>query len=181
MDKETKSSRIINGYNVIYKPDHFHHTWNTAEYSGWVYEHRYVVECFLNRPLSSSEIVHHKDGNKLNNDISNLEVTTRSSHAKEHLIRRGCKVDYRCVDCGKSISVGATRCTSCSNKHSRECRLNKLGLDAIAVPEKPDKYSLLEEVKSTSYIAVAKKYGVSATTIENWLEDLYKPKKRSKI
>lgn len=52
----------------------------------YVYQHRLVIENFFGRTLSSSEIIHHKDGNKLNNDISNLEYhESRSSHIKEHV------------------------------------------------------------------------------------------------
>ena len=42
------------------------------------------MEKHLGRELTSDEIVHHKDGNKLNNNISNLVVTTRSKHLEEH-------------------------------------------------------------------------------------------------
>lgn len=47
--------------------------------------HRVVMEEFLGRALSSDEIVHHIDGNKQNNDISNLTVMSRSEHIREHL------------------------------------------------------------------------------------------------
>ena len=46
--------------------------------------HRHIIEEFLGRKLSSDEVVHHKDGNKLNNDIGNLEILTRSEHLKKH-------------------------------------------------------------------------------------------------
>jgi hypothetical protein len=48
--------------------------------------HRFVVETHIGRKLSSSECVHHIDGNKLNNDISNLEIMTFAEHAKAHRI-----------------------------------------------------------------------------------------------
>ena len=61
------------GYIFLYqKPKH---------YKG---EHRLVMEKYLGRPLRSDEIVHHKDGNKQNNDISNLEVVTRAEHINIH-------------------------------------------------------------------------------------------------
>ena len=46
--------------------------------------HRYLMEVKLGRKLLSTEIVHHKDFNKLNNNIENLEVVTRSEHNKIH-------------------------------------------------------------------------------------------------
>ena len=47
--------------------------------------HRRVMEEYLGRPLRPDEIVHHKDGNKLNNDISNLEIINRADHARYHM------------------------------------------------------------------------------------------------
>lgn len=39
-------------------------------------EHRLVMEQHIGRSLTAEETVHHKDGNRLNNDISNLELWT---------------------------------------------------------------------------------------------------------
>ena len=49
------------------------------------HEHRTVMEQHLGRKLLSTEIVHHKDGNKRNNRIDNLEVMSQSQHIREHL------------------------------------------------------------------------------------------------
>lgn len=46
--------------------------------------HRYIMEQYIGRKLKSSEIIHHKDGNKLNNNISNLEIITHKDHNKLH-------------------------------------------------------------------------------------------------
>ena len=46
--------------------------------------HRHVMEQHLGRELDPWEIVHHKDRNKENNDIRNLEITTWGSHASLH-------------------------------------------------------------------------------------------------
>jgi len=48
-------------------------------------EHRAVVEAALGRPLLPVECVHHKDRNKLNNALENLEVTTRQAHPRLHV------------------------------------------------------------------------------------------------
>lgn len=48
------------------------------------HEHRVVAEQMLGRPLKQNEIVHHIDGNKHNNDPSNLQVMTQAEHVREH-------------------------------------------------------------------------------------------------
>lgn len=48
-------------------------------------EHRHIMQLHLGRKLSFNEVVHHIDGNKRNNNLSNLEVMTRSEHIKHHI------------------------------------------------------------------------------------------------
>lgn len=51
------------------------------------HEHRVKAEEMLGRALLPGEIVHHKDGNKLNNSFENLEVLPNQSvHAKTHRV-----------------------------------------------------------------------------------------------
>lgn len=49
-----------------------------------IFEHRYVMEQKLGRKLTSEDIVHHIDGDKLNNHPDNLVITNRSDHLKIH-------------------------------------------------------------------------------------------------
>jgi DNA-directed RNA polymerase subunit RPC12/RpoP len=47
-------------------------------------EHQYIMEIHLNRPLVKGEVIHHIDGNKQNNDLDNLFLTTVNEHNKLH-------------------------------------------------------------------------------------------------
>lgn len=49
-----------------------------ADRGGWALEHRYVVAKRIGRPLLPIENVHHIDGDKTNNESSNLELWTSS-------------------------------------------------------------------------------------------------------
>ena len=48
-------------------------------------EHRLVMEQYIGRKLKTEEVVHHLDGNGMNNDITNLKIMTRSEHVRHHL------------------------------------------------------------------------------------------------
>lgn len=88
-------------YRVVYFPAH-HRAWST----GYVYVHILVAEWKLGRVLTDDEIVHHVDGDKLNNSPSNIEVTaSHSAHSKLHGARRAKQthVVLHCAHCGKEL------------------------------------------------------------------------------
>ena len=91
------------GYIFIFIPNHPY-----ADCHGYVREHRLVMEKHLERYLLPSEIVHHKNGNKTDNRIDNLELfVSNGVHMSGHM--RGNKFskkrdmsNRRCCDCGSS-------------------------------------------------------------------------------
>ncbi len=67
------------GYKQKYKPRS-----PEARENGYVAVHRDVASRKIGRPLRVNEVVHHRDGNKLNNRPSNLQVMTRKQHWRVH-------------------------------------------------------------------------------------------------
>ena len=71
------------GYKQIYKPNS-----PEARDNGYAPEHRIVASKKIGRQLRDNEVVHRRDGNKLNNRPNNLQIMSRSEHWKTHHLKR---------------------------------------------------------------------------------------------
>lgn len=84
--------------------------------------HRYKMEAFLGRKLYSYEHVHHKNSNRKDYRISNLEVLSASEHHKLHYDSLEIKpheiqkkvLHFNCVICDKKFQSVAVRSKYCS-------------------------------------------------------------------
>ena len=79
---------VGNGYRKLLRPDH-----PFSDVKGYILEHRLVVEGHIGRRLDPHEIVHHINGNKLDNRIENLELMGKSNHHRNELICPHCHKD----------------------------------------------------------------------------------------
>ena len=65
--------------------DHAMYEYNAMKVKGKrIDEHRLIVQKRLGRKLDRKEVVHHKDGDRRNNDPDNLQLMTLSEHTKLH-------------------------------------------------------------------------------------------------
>lgn len=59
--------------------------------------HRLMAQAFIENPLSLPQ-VHHKDENKLNNDISNLEWVSASKNVRHSIYKQSFKINQYSLD-----------------------------------------------------------------------------------
>lgn len=77
------------------------------------HQHRVVMERVLGRPLLKSEIVHHIDGDKKNNNPLNLQVMTQSEH---------CKLHFREGVFKRKKVIGLLKCTFENCNDNQRCK-----------------------------------------------------------
>lgn len=69
------------------RPVHYYiydgYLWVSVGGEGRYAVHRKVMEDYIGRPLKSDEVVHHKNSDRLDNRLENLELTTRTLHQKD--------------------------------------------------------------------------------------------------
>ena len=159
------------GYILVYSPTHVH-----ATKKGYVAEHRKVMSDYLGRKLESWEHVHHKDGDKLNNSLDNLELLSNVEHMKEHMSHKK-KVlpseEKQIVDLYQygfsTVEIGNMFSTS-PGTISRYLKLN--GLSEM-LDSRVAKYLSSEEAEELVFLystgvapgELAKEYGISFSSV----------------
>lgn len=167
------------GYIEVYEPNH-----PNAMKNGRVLEHRKVVSDFLGRPLRADEEVHHKDRNKLNNDISNLELTTKAAHTSLH--KREIAEPVRQIDTERLRQwyneVGATKIgehfgltdgTVRSVLREKGIPIHKPGhwktQELIARFFELPPETVLAQYRELGILKLGKKYGISSCPVRDYL------------
>lgn len=177
MKNTTTFVRELNGYRLLYLPDHPRAMKNSC-WDGYVYEHIVVAEKFNKSPLSEDVVVHHLNGDKSNNRTANLLVLERAQHAKLHMwlssgapgvekyrengmnsLKASFEKPQYCKYCEATLQRKQTDycSTSCSAYCSRKA-------------ERPTKKQLKTDIANMSIVKVGKKYNVSDNAIRKWMK-----------
>jgi len=83
-------------------------------------------------------------------------------------IRNNASKKSFCIRCGKEITFGATYCNECKSFLQRKV-------------ERPSKEQLIEEIATSSFLAVGRKYGVSDKAIVKWCKAYELPTHKKEI
>ena len=116
--------------------------------------------------------LHHKDGDRLNNELNNLQVLCPNCHSlTDNFAGRAAKKRYYCADCGAEILKSSVRCVSCDKKRSmQKSKRNMITRD-----------ELKDLIRTTPFTTIAKQFNVSDNAIRKWCKKYDLPYQSSVI
>lgn len=117
-------------YTYARVPDH-----PNATSTGYVLEHRVVVENWVGRYLTDDEVVHHINDNKKDNRLENLRLMSRKDHGHLHKKPR-VYLEFVCPNCGCLFIMRSKgpktqpkepKCSrKCNGEYSRKIQLGRI-------------------------------------------------------
>lgn len=109
--------------------------------------------------------LHHIDGNRFNNRLSNLQILCPNCHA---LTSNYSGRNVKSEDILKDIKVNKCKCGLIIKNRSKSC------IECYSIiqrkVERPTYEDLIIDVENIGYSATGRKYGVSSNSIRKWLK-----------
>jgi len=141
-----------------------------ADIRGYVYEHRLIASEMIGRFLFDTEIVHHIDSNKKNNDPSNLKVTIDLAH---HFLEHRKVGSNRRLPNEPNISIScACGCGSVFHKYDNTGR-PRIYINGHNPPSAPTMTMLLSILKiSPKRLCDLYQIGISSGAIKSALSKM---------
>jgi hypothetical protein len=143
--------------------------------------HRVIYEKYHKVKLTTKDVIHHIDGDKENNSISNLKLMTLAEHSKLHASERSQKIkELECAQCGQDYLIALSLYNYKIKKGQKifVCSKRCAGLlNSKYLPKKKQSVEYLENVIEglndglTGY-AIAKKYDMNRKTVYNIINSL---------
>ena len=136
---------------------------NTNKYHTWEETFQEMKKCILLCANCHREVHYPVEQDNFNN----LQSSYNELKAQE-VLQEFQKKEYFCIDCNKKISYRATRCQKCAEKHNR-------------LVERPTREEFKKEIRTESFSALGKKYGVSDNAIRKWCDAYKLPRTKKEI
>ena len=112
--------------------------------------------------------LHHKDGNRFNNELENLEILCPNCHSltpnhsnkkvKTPKRKQQKEIKINFCQCGSPIKRKSRYCTKCYKLKQRTTK-------------RPEINVLMNDIKLLGYSATGRKYGVSDNAIRKWIKN----------
>lgn len=146
------------------------------------YIHDLVAESFIPNPNNLKE-VNHKDYNKANNRVTNLEWCTHQENMTDMFKHYGKnKISNFCRCCGKEISTRSVTnlCIMCYKEQSTN---KDYGEEYITSGKgiTVNRDVLKNQIRTQSFLSLGKFYGVTDNAVRKWCKNFNLPSKKSDI
>ena len=131
-------------------------------------------------------ILDHIDGNHTNNVLTNLrwvcpncnqQLETTGFKKMRTKTADKKKTIYYCIDCGKQVSKQGNRCLSCAGKQNQLLSTKQQAQATNTI----NRDILKQLIRSESFVAIGKQFGVTDNAIRKWCKTYNLPSKKSDI
>lgn len=159
---DQKEQFYIQQYNCIF-PKGYNKTSGGQNGNNQNYP-KYDLATILNivKDLKNNSLTFREIAKKYSMDLSMIYYINRGDYhtfVNEHYplrkVKDYSKHFYYCVDCGVAISSKATRCPACNAKHQQ-------------IVERPSRDELKRLIRTISFSAIGRQYGVTDNAIRKW-------------